>query len=285
MGHGPRRRPGARARRGRGRDRAAGSAIGMPRERIVALPTLGELLVGRPAPGRAARDSEIYCDWGEEYGCGEPDCAPGLPALRPLPRVLEPRLHGVRPPRRRTLDAAAEAEHRHRHGRSSAAAMLLQDVDSIFETDGFQAIMDWIARETGDALRRERDGDEGAPGARRPRARDDLPRRRRRRARRTRAAATSCAASSAAPSSRRARSGSTTSGGSPGSSSTRRATWYPELPEDRERIERGRARRGGAVLRDACARAAAVRGDRGEGRGQRARTRSRSRRPTASRSS
>ena len=41
--------------------------------------------------------------------------------LRPLPRVLEPRLHGVRPCRRRHAHAAAAAEHRHRASASSAA--------------------------------------------------------------------------------------------------------------------------------------------------------------------
>ena len=45
--------------------------------------------------------------------------------VRPVPRVLEPRLHAVRPRRRRAAHAAAEAEHRHRGGpraRRSAAA-------------------------------------------------------------------------------------------------------------------------------------------------------------------
>src|SRR5919201_1602888 len=36
--------------------------------------------------------------------------------LRALPRVLEPRVHGVRPRRGRDDDPPATAEHRHRHG-------------------------------------------------------------------------------------------------------------------------------------------------------------------------
>ena len=35
---------------------------------------------------------------------------------RPLPRVLEPRLHGLRPGRGRHPEPAADAQHRHRHG-------------------------------------------------------------------------------------------------------------------------------------------------------------------------
>ena len=70
-------------------------AIGVPRQRIVELPS-SENFWSVGGPGPCGPDSEIYYDWGEEYGCGDPGCAPALPALRPIPRVLEPRLHGVR---------------------------------------------------------------------------------------------------------------------------------------------------------------------------------------------
>ena len=51
----------------------------MPPERIVPLPTLENFWsVGGPGP--CGPDSEIYWDWGEEHGCGEPDCAPGCRA-------------------------------------------------------------------------------------------------------------------------------------------------------------------------------------------------------------
>ena len=56
--------------------------------------------------------------------------------------------------------------------------MLVQETDSIFDTDGFRLIMDWIEAESGVALRRLARGDEGAPRALGPRPRDDVPRRR-----------------------------------------------------------------------------------------------------------
>ncbi len=59
--------------------------------------------------------SELYYDWGPEHGCDDPDCKPGL-RLRPLPRVLEPRVRAVRHGRGRPPHAAAQGQHRHRHG-------------------------------------------------------------------------------------------------------------------------------------------------------------------------
>ncbi len=50
--------------------------IGMPAERIVPLPT-SENFWSVGGPGPCGPDSEIFYDWGEETGCGKPDCAPG----------------------------------------------------------------------------------------------------------------------------------------------------------------------------------------------------------------
>src|SRR3989475_7995015 len=50
--------------------------IGMPPERIVPLPSSENFWsVGEIGP--CGPDSEIYFDWGEETGCGTPDCLPG----------------------------------------------------------------------------------------------------------------------------------------------------------------------------------------------------------------
>ena len=48
----------------------------MPPERIVPLPS-SENFWSVGGPGPCGPDSEIYYDWGEEAGCGEPDCLPG----------------------------------------------------------------------------------------------------------------------------------------------------------------------------------------------------------------
>jgi len=59
--------------------------VGMPIERIVPLPT-AENFWSVGGPGPCGPDSELYYDWGEEHGCGEPDCAPGCTRC---PRFLE----------------------------------------------------------------------------------------------------------------------------------------------------------------------------------------------------
>ena len=50
-------------------------------------------------------------------------------------------------------------------------ACVLQGVDSVFDTDGFRLIMDWVAAESGVAYERERDLAARAPRARRSRPR------------------------------------------------------------------------------------------------------------------
>ena len=155
--------------------------IGMPPERIVPLPS-SENFWSVGGPGPCGPDSEIYYDWGAEAGCGEPDCLPGLHALRALPRVLEPRLHGVRAPPGRDADAAAEAEHRHRPGPRAHGADRPGRRRRVYDTDGYQQIMALDRRAVRRRVRRLGRRDEGAPRARRPRARDDVPRRRRRHA-------------------------------------------------------------------------------------------------------
>ena len=50
-------------------------AIGMPPERIVALPS-SENFWSVGGPGPCGPDSEIYWDWGPEHGCGDPPARP-----------------------------------------------------------------------------------------------------------------------------------------------------------------------------------------------------------------
>ncbi len=121
--------------------------VGMPSERIVALPT-SENFWSVGGPGPCGPDSEIYWDWGVEYGCGEPDCAPACPRCD---RFLEfwnlvfmsYELHAdgtLTPLPKQNIDTGLGLER---------GAAILQDVRTVYETDGYQQIMDWIAAESG----------------------------------------------------------------------------------------------------------------------------------------
>jgi alanyl-tRNA synthetase len=132
-------------------DKAAVDAwlrIGIPRERITALPRSENFWGPAGETGPCGPCSELNYDRGEEYGCGEPDCAPGCERCE---RFLEfwnlvfmefdlGADGSVTPLPKQNIDTGMGLER---------GAMLLQGVDSIFDTDGFQLIMDWIERESG----------------------------------------------------------------------------------------------------------------------------------------
>ena len=121
--------------------------VGMRPERIVPLPT-SENFWSVGGPGPCGPDSEIYWDWGEEHGCGEPDCAP---ACTRCDRFLEfwnlvfmsYELHAdgtLTPLPKQNIDTGLGVER---------GAAILQNVRTVYETDGYQTIMDWIAAESG----------------------------------------------------------------------------------------------------------------------------------------
>ena len=121
--------------------------IGMPRERIVRLPS-SENFWSVGGPGPCGPDSEIYFDYGEEYGCGEPGCAPACPRcdrFREFWNLVfmeyELRADGtVTPLPQQNVDTGMGVER---------LAAIMQDVRSVYETDSYQAIMAWIEAESG----------------------------------------------------------------------------------------------------------------------------------------
>jgi alanyl-tRNA synthetase len=121
--------------------------IGMPSDRIVLLPR-SENFWSVGGPGPCGPDSEIYWDWGEEHGCGEPDCKPSCTRCERFLEFwnlvfmeFELRPDGtVTPLPEQNIDTGMGLER---------AAAILQDVRSVYETDGYQDIMRWIAAESG----------------------------------------------------------------------------------------------------------------------------------------
>ena len=134
-------------------------------------------LVGR-RPGAVRAGLELFYDRGEALGCDRPDCAPGCECERYLEFwnlvFMEYELHAdgkVTPLPKQNVDTGLGLER---------AASILQGVVSVYETDGYRSIMDWIAGESGVGPDESEQADESAPHPRRPRARDDVPGRGRR---------------------------------------------------------------------------------------------------------
>jgi alanyl-tRNA synthetase len=125
-------------------------AIGMPAERIVPLPS-SENFWSVGGPGPCGPDSEIYWDWGPEHGCGDPTCAPACPRCDRFLEFwnlvfMEFEQHPdgtLTPLPKQNIDTGMGLER---------LAAIVQDVRSVYETDGYQAIMSWVAGESGVAF-------------------------------------------------------------------------------------------------------------------------------------
>ncbi len=120
---------------------------GLPRERIVGQPR-SENFWQAADTGPCGPCSEIFLDRGEEHGCGEPDCGPNCERCE---RYLEfwnlvfmefdlGADGSLTPLPQQNIDTGLGLER---------GAMALQNVEAIFDTDGYQQIMDWVARESG----------------------------------------------------------------------------------------------------------------------------------------
>ena len=150
---------------------------GVPRERIIGLPRSENFWGPAGATGPCGPCSELNYDRGEELGCGEPDCAPGCDRCERFLEFwnlvfMEYDLDAegkLTPLPNQNVDTGLGLER---------GAMLLQEADSIFDTDGFRLIMDWIEAESGVGYGSTPAATEGTPGAQRPRAGNDVPDRR-----------------------------------------------------------------------------------------------------------
>ncbi len=119
--------------------------VGMPEERIV---RLGKDNFWQAADtGPCGPCSEIFYDRGPEHGCGRHDCRPGCECDRYMEFYnlvfmqfdLRPG-NGLRPLPNQNVDTGLGLER---------GACLLQSVDSVFDTDGFRLIMDWVEQASG----------------------------------------------------------------------------------------------------------------------------------------
>src|SRR6478609_280585 len=122
-------------------------AVGMPIERITPLPS-SENFWSVGGPGPCGPDSEIYWDWGEEAGCGAADCQPGCTRCE---RFLEfwnlvfmaYELHPdgtLTELPKQNIDTGMGVER---------TAGIVQHVPSVYDTDGYQTIMAWVAANSG----------------------------------------------------------------------------------------------------------------------------------------
>jgi len=121
---------------------------GIPPERIVRLGKDNFWQSGETGP--CGQCSEIFYDRGTKYDCGDPNCGPGhcdrimeIYNLVFMAYDLQPGnvLADLPTP---NVDTGNGLER---------TACVLQDVSSVFDTDGFRQIMDWIETESGVAYR------------------------------------------------------------------------------------------------------------------------------------
>jgi alanyl-tRNA synthetase len=118
--------------------------VGVPVERIVRLGKDNFWQAGETGP--CGQCSEIFYDRGERHACGDPNCGPGhcdrymeIYNLVFMEYDLQPG-NVLVPLPNQNVDTGMGIER---------TALVLQEVDSVFDTDGFRVIMDWVAAESG----------------------------------------------------------------------------------------------------------------------------------------
>jgi alanyl-tRNA synthetase len=119
--------------------------VGIPSERIVRLGKDNFWQAGDTGP--CGPCSEMFFDRGEEHGCGRDDCRPGCECDRYMEFYnlvfmqydLKPD-QTLEPLPSENVDTGLGVER---------GACVIQGVGSVFDTDGFRLIMDWVAAESG----------------------------------------------------------------------------------------------------------------------------------------
>jgi alanyl-tRNA synthetase len=124
---------------------AAWQRVGLPADRIV---RLGKDNFWQAAEtGPCGPCSEIFYDRGAEHGCGRADCRPGCECDRYMEFYnLVFMQYDLKPDR--TLEPLP-AENVDTGLGVERGACVIEDVGSVFDTDGFQLIMNWVAAESG----------------------------------------------------------------------------------------------------------------------------------------
>ena len=118
--------------------------VGIPVERIVRLGKDNFWQAGETGP--CGQCTEIFYDRGEAYACGDPNCGPGH-----CDRIMEIynlvfMAYDLQPG---NVLVALPTPNVDTGNGLERTACVLQDVRSVFDTDGFRVIMDWIERESG----------------------------------------------------------------------------------------------------------------------------------------
>jgi alanyl-tRNA synthetase len=118
--------------------------VGIPLERIVRLGKDNFWQAGETGP--CGQCTEIFYDRGEAYDCGDPNCGPDhcdrimeIYNLVFMAYDLQPG-NVLVPLPTSNVDTGNGVER---------TACVLQDVSSVFDTDGFQLIMQWVAEQSG----------------------------------------------------------------------------------------------------------------------------------------
>jgi len=121
--------------------------IGVPAERIVRLGREDNFWGPAGDTGACGPCSELYLDRGEEYGCGSEDCKPGCDCERFMEywnlvfnQFFQDEKGELTPLPKTGIDTGMGLER---------LATLVQNVDSIYDTDELKSLVEFVCRETG----------------------------------------------------------------------------------------------------------------------------------------